>query len=373
MKNLKVLVTGSNGFIGKNLCARLEESGNIFLLKYDLGMDDNKLFEFLNDAEIIYHLAGSNRPEVVSEFESVNLGLTEKIIDHLIKIKRKPKIIFASTTQAVLENPYGISKYQAEESLFKFSEQQKANIKIYRLANVFGKWCRPNYNSVVATFCHNIAYDLSITINNPETKLNLIYIDDVINNFISDLDTIENIGNHKYYSVEPVFQITLGYLAEKLYSFKDMRDFLSIPDMSDLFTKYLYTTYLSYLPSDKFNYKLISKFDDRGSLTELLKSSNIGQIFISKTKAGITRGNHYHHTKVEKFIVLNGKADISFRKINGIEIIKYSVSGDNIEVVDIPPGYTHNIQNIGDEEMIVLFWSSEIFNPNKTDTFSLKV
>ena len=369
----QVLITGSDGFIGKNLVAHLQKNEDINLLKFDIGGDTQKLHEFLKEADWIFHLAGVNRPDNDNEFNAVNTGLTQEIVNSLQLIDRSPAIVFTSSTQADLDNPYGVSKKQAEDVLIKHSLKTKSNIFIYRLPGVFGKWCRPNYNSVVATFCHNIAHDLEISIHNENTELTVTYIDDVIATWIRLLEQDnQNSGQH-HYRIAEEHTITLGDLAHLIRTFKNVRKDLFIPDLTDKFTRYLYSTYLSYLAEDDFAYHLAPRADERGDLTELFKSHHFGQVFFSSTKPGIVRGNHYHHTKVEKFIVVTGQALIKFRHILEEKVISYEVSGKDFKVVDIPPGYTHSIENIGDEEMIVLFWANEPFDYNKPDTDYFKV
>lgn len=272
-----------------------------------------------------------------------------------------------------MDNPYGKSKLEAEKNLQRFADLQKSKIYIYRLTNVFGKWCRPNYNSVVATFCNNIAKNISIQVNNRDSELKLIYVDDIVDEIINLIEQLPEIDINAVKEISPFYSIKLGELADLIYSFKKSRESLRLPDVSDEFTKKLYTTYLSYLNEDDFGYYLKTNTDNRGNLTELIKSEKFGQFFISSTKPGITRGNHYHHSKTEKFIVIKGNADICFRKIDGTNVIRYSVSGDNLQPIDIPPGYTHNITNTGEEELITLFWANEIFNPDKLDTVYIPV
>jgi UDP-2-acetamido-2,6-beta-L-arabino-hexul-4-ose reductase len=256
--------------------------------------------------------------------------------------------------------------------LKEYSKETNNNIVIYRLSNIFGKWCRPNYNSVVATFCHNIANNLPIMINNPENELRLIYIEDIIEDIIKCLEEDEDGYSGNRY-IKPTYTVTVGKLASIINSFKESRDSMIIPDFSNPLIKKLYSTYLSYLPENEFSYELRTNKDDRGNLTELLKSPQFGQIFMSTTKPGVIRGNHYHHTKVEKFCIIKGKGRINFRKINCDNIISYEASDDRIEIIDIPPCYTHNIENIGSDEMIVLFWANEIFSKESPDTYSMKV
>jgi len=251
----------------------------------------------------------------------------------------------------------------------EYSREKDVKIYIYRFPNVFGKWCRPNYNSVVATFCHNISHGLDILISGVNKKLELVYVDDVVAEFLNVLSQEREDKGEYYHKIERTFKITLGELAEKIYQLKDVRKTLVVPDLSDDFMKCLHATYLSYLDKDDFSYKLDLKTDQRGALAELIKSEQFGQIFVSTSHKGIIRGNHYHNTKVEKFCVLKGKAVIKLRHIFEDEVLSYYVSGEQIEVIDIPPGYTHSIENLGNDEMIVLFWANQIFDPNKTDTY----
>ncbi|MBU2494624.1 MAG: NAD-dependent epimerase/dehydratase family protein [Bacteroidetes bacterium] len=365
----KILITGSNGFIGKNLVTILNEKEGYDLLEFDKDNDIKDLDRGIIECDWIVHLAGSNRPENISEYKEVNFGLTETIVNILQSNQLNKPIIFASSTQAELDNPYGKSKLLAEEYLIDFAKKTDNEVYIYSLTNVFGKWCRPNYNSVVATFCNNIAKELPIKINDPDANLKLIYIDDITENIIRIINNKPQHSPESRLYVQPFYEIKLGELAELISSFKESRKNLLLPDVSDEFTKKLYSTYLSYLNEDNFSYELKTNRDERGDLTELIKSQKFGQFFVSTTKPGITRGNHYHHTKTEKFIVIKGKAEICFRQIQGDSIIKYEVTGDKITPIDIPPGYTHNITNTGDTDLITLFWANEIFNPDKPDTY----
>jgi UDP-2-acetamido-2,6-beta-L-arabino-hexul-4-ose reductase len=272
-----------------------------------------------------------------------------------------------------MDNPYGISKRAAEDAVFDFGRGTGASVFVFRLNGVFGKWCRPNYNSVVATFCHNIARDLPVSISDPAREIELVYVDDVIRAFIGIMDGCPSVSDGKYCLVEPRYRVSLGALAATIQGFRDSRSNLSIPDVSDSFVHALYSTYLAYLPTDSFAYALTQRTDPRGELAELLKSPRIGQIFVSRTRPGITRGHHYHDTKVEKFAVLEGDAVIRFRHILGGDVIEYSVSGREFRVVDIPPGYTHSIENVGENDMIVLFWADEIFSPDVPDTYGMTV
>lgn len=368
-----VLVTGANGFIGSNLVIALKRKGNLEVIEHDIDSPPDLLEVNLGKVEVIYHLAGVNRPERVEAFTESNLNLTRKICDTLLRLKRLPRLVFTSSTQATQDNPYGLSKRQAEEAIFDFSQVTGTPVYVFRLPGVFGKWCRPNYNSVVATFCHNIARNHSIEITDPTKELKLVYIDDVVKALIDVLDGHSPIYNDRYCSVEPVYMITLGMLAETIRGFRESRISLAVPEVGNHFVHDLYATYLSYLPTNSFAYDLTLRRDPRGELAELLKSPNIGQIFVSRTRPGITRGHHYHDTKVEKFVVLEGEGVIRFRHILCGDVIEYPVSGREFRVVDIPPGYTHSIENIGQNDLIVLFWADEIFNPDIPDTFGMNV
>ena len=368
-----VLVTGSKGFIGQNLMEALSRQNDIKVHGFDADADISALTSALKEADIIYHLAGINRPEREEDFAYGNTGSTQTILSLLNDLNKTPTIVMSSSTQAKLNNPYGISKKKAEALLFEYAENTGGLAYIYRLTNVFGKWCRPNYNSVVATFCHNIANGLNIFISDRAKVIELIYIDDVVDSFLKIMNNMPVISRNRFLTVSPKYKISLGELADRIYQFRDIRKSLIIPDMSDDFTKYLYAVYLSYLDGNNFSYHLEKKIDQRGSLVELLKSKHFGQIFVSKTNGGVIRGNHYHNTKAEKFCVIQGKAVIRFRHIHSDKVLSYHVSGEDIQVIDIPPGYTHCIENLSDEEMIILFWADQIFDPEKPDTYYLEV
>jgi UDP-2-acetamido-2,6-beta-L-arabino-hexul-4-ose reductase len=369
----KVLVTGSNGFIGKNLLEALGWRNDVEIMAFDQDSDVSALDDYLARADIVFHLAGVNRPERTEEFEEGNAGLTRDILARLERLKRAPLFVLSSSTQASLDNPYGISKRRAEEAVESFAAASGATVRILRLPNVFGKWCRPNYNSVVATFCHNIAHGLPITISDPARELELVYIDDVIRTFVSLMDESGENSTPPRVSVSPTYPVTLGGLVATIQQFRESRKTLRLPDFSDRLTRCLYATYLSYLPEGDFAYGLELKTDARGALAEFVKSDHCGQIFVSRTKPGITRGNHYHHTKTEKFLIVQGEGVIRFRHILGDDVLSYRISGEEFRVVDIPPGYTHSIENVGTSEMVVLFWASEVFNPSTPDTHALKV
>lgn len=418
---MNILVTGANGFIGKNLIAWLERLPAVRVFPFDQEHTPDDLAERLAAADLIYHLAGVNRPQSVEEFRAGNVDLTARLCKLLLQAGRKTPIVFSSSIQAELENPYGVSKRQAEAVLADYAGRSGASVAIFRLSNVFGKWCRPNYNSVVATFCYNIARDLPITISDPSREVPLVHVDDVIEAFLEVGRVVESPGSKvrsgrskeeggeveavseegglhywpiaaprvpfacppslTYYEAHPIFTVTLGRLAELIRSFRESRQSLMAPDFSDPFVYKLYGTYLSYLEPEDFAYDLTQRVDVRGALAEFIKAPGFGQIFVSRTRPGITRGNHYHHTKAEKFLVLEGEAVIRFRPIQSKgespkasiehreDVIEYRVSGRDFRVVDIPPGYTHSIENVGEEELVTLFWASEVFDPERADTY----
>ena len=367
-----VLVTGSEGFIGKNLIAALRRREEVIIKTFTSKDGQETLDAAIEEADIIYHLAGINRPETDDEFIKGNVGLTQTLIELLDKYNRKPAVILSSTIQAILDNPYGQSKKASEDALINFNQRVGAPVCIYRLPNVFGKWSRPNYNTVVATFCYNIIRNIEINISDPNRELELVYIDDVIESFLKHLDVEADPKRH-WYDVTRRFSVTLGELVDKIRQLHAIRETLTIPDCSDDFMKCLYATYLSFLPEDDFAYPVKLNTDKRGWLFELLKSEHFGQIFVSTTLPGITRGNHYHNTKLEKFCVVRGEGVIRFRSVISDKVLEYIVNDKEIKVVDIPPGYTHSIKNVGTEEMIVLFWANQIFDAKKPDTFFSEV
>lgn len=368
---MKVLVTGANGFIGRNLVARLNELKDYEVISIDINNTRDELVKGLLEAEFIFHLAGINRPKDEKEFFEGNSGLTGDIVNILKENNKNTSIVITSSIQADLDNAYGQSKKLAEEELLMYSATTKAKVSIYRLPNVFGKWCRPNYNSAVATFCHNIARGEEIWVSDPSREMTLVYIDDVVRCLISSMED-ENVLSG-YVNVDVEHKATLGHIVELLNSFVESRKNLMVPNMEDEFTKKLYSTYLSYLPEDKFIYPLKMNVDNRGSFTEFLKTSDRGQVSINISKPGITKGNHYHHTKNEKFLVVSGEGVIQFRKIDSEEVIEYKVSGEKLEVIDIPVGYTHNIINTGEADMVTVMWVNEVFNPEKPDTIFMEV
>ncbi|MHB8838266.1 MAG: polysaccharide biosynthesis C-terminal domain-containing protein [Gemmatimonadaceae bacterium] len=368
----RVLVTGADGFVGKNLQVALSRRDDIVTECYDLTSETATLPKMVERADVIFHLAGVNRPTRPQDFEEGNVGLTQQIVDILRASGSTPRVMMPSSIQAENDTPYGLSKRAAEAILFRYGKESGADVRIYRLPGIFGKWSRPNYNTVVATFCHNIARGLPIEISDPQRIIELVYIDDLIAEMLMLVDQApRRIAD--YSRIKQTFTISLQALADRLTSFNEMRRTLLLPDMSDGLTARLYATFLSFLPEDDFSYALDLKADERGDLFELIRSASAGQVFVSRTKAGVTRGNHYHDLKVEKFCVVKGRAVIRFRSVLGDDVIEYPVSDVRVEVVDIPPGYTHSIENVGESDMIVLFWASQPYDPARPDTYFLRV
>jgi UDP-2-acetamido-2,6-beta-L-arabino-hexul-4-ose reductase len=369
---MKILVTGAKGFIGKNLIAEFKNRKYNEIFEYDRDTDPLLLDTYCKEADFVFHLAGVNRPKEQSEFMKGNFGFTSDLLNSLKKHNNTCPVMISSSIQAELDNPYGESKKAGEDLLFAYGKENGAKVLVYRFPNVFGKWCKPNYNSAVATFCHNVAHDLPIQVNDPNVVMNLVYIDDVVNELIDAIEGNENRAN-SFCEVPVVHTIKLGEIVDLIYSFKKSREDRSVPNMSDAFAKKLYSTYLSYLPEDQFSYELKMNVDQRGSFTEFIKTPDRGQISVNISKPGITKGNHWHHTKNEKFLVVSGKGVIRFRKIGSDEVLEYFVCGDKMEVVDIPTGYTHNIENLGDKDMVTIMWANELFDPEKPDTYYLEV
>ena len=370
---MKILVTGSSGFIGKNLITRLTQLENVELFEYDKDKDFSYLKEIIHEIDFIFHLAGINRPKSTDEFYSGNKGFTESLVALLEESNHPVPVLLSSSIQAERDNDYGKSKKEAEDILQEYSKRNNIPVYIYRLPNVFGKWCRPNYNSVVATWCHNVTRDLPIQINDERTMLDLVYIDDVVTEFISKIKRTEGMALDNFLSIPVVHKKTLGEIKNLLFAFKDVRTNLIVPNMNDAFEKALYSTFLSYYPEDSLIYAISDHTDDRGGFYEFVKMFGGGQVSVSTTKPGITRGNHYHHTKVEKFLVIKGEAVIKLRKIDSDHIVEYLVSEKDPKIVDIIPGYTHSITNTGNSDMILLIWANELFDPDSPDTYFLKV
>lgn len=367
----KVLVTGSEGFLGKNLRVALGRVSGIEVLAFDRGETAVDLERFAAEADAVFHLAGVNRPERVEEFQEGNVDLTRALVDLLVAKGRKVPLVLSSSTQAALDNPYGRSKLAAEREVRRYGAATGAPALVYRLPGLFGKWSRPHYNSVVSTFCHDLARGLPITVRDPTFEVELAYVDDVVAEFLRALDPARPAPLDP--AVRPIFRVTLGELARRIELLRDIRATLTLPDLSDGLTRRLYATFLSYLPEDAFAYQPPLRTDHRGSLVELLKSPAFGQIFVSRSRQGVVRGHHFHDTKVEKFCVVQGRAAVCFRHVLGGGIMRYEVRGEDMKVIDIPPGYTHSIENLGDGEMVTLFWSSEVFDPSRPDTYPEKV
>lgn len=367
-----ILITGSGGFIGKNLIWELRSKGYEDLRLFDLDTDPGLLDAYTKDCDFVFHLAGVNRPEKQEEFMKGNFGFTDTLLASLKKNKNTCPILITSSIQAALDNPYGRSKKAGEDLLFSHARQTGSTVYVFRLPNVFGKWCRPNYNSAVATFCHNIARDLPIQVNDPGAILSLVYIDDVLDAFLGALqgDVLKEDG---FCRVSTVYTVKLGRIVELLREFKASRTNLSVPNMAKGFEKVLYSTYLSYLPENQFSYPLRMNTDNRGSFTEIIRTAERGQFSVNVSKPGITKGNHWHHTKNEKFLVVSGKALIRFRRIGTGEVIDYHVSKEKLEVVDIPPGYTHTIINEGEGDLVTFMWANEQYDPDRPDTIFEKV
>ena len=371
--NTPILITGAGGFIGKNLVATLKTAGYTDLMLFERDDPPETLAEYAARAGFVYHLAGINRPKDPSEFYAGNAGLTETLLSLLDKAGNKAPVLVTSSTQAALDNDYGKSKAQAEQAIFAHGKATGAPVYVVRLPGVFGKWCRPNYNSVVATFCHNSANGLPLSVRDPEYRLPLVYIDDVVASFVAALDG--NCTREGDYCVIPVVhETTLGHLAETIEGFAKNRETLDVPDQTPgSLEQKLYSTWLSYLPADRFSYPLNMHCDNRGSFTEFLHTPAHGQVSINISKPGIVKGNHWHHSKNEKFLVVKGTGVIRFRALDSTEVIEYHVSGDKLEVVDIPTGYTHNIENVGEDDMVTVMWANEVFDPDHPDTFFLPV
>jgi len=369
---MKILVTGAKGFVGKNLVWELKNKGFPNIFEYDIDTDPKKLDEYTASCDFVFHLAGVNRPENEEEFMKGNFGFTTVLLDSLIKNENKAPVLITSSIHAEKDNAYGLSKRAGEDAIFEYGQNQGVKVLVYRLQNLFGKWCRPNYNSAVATFCHNIANDLPITINDENTIVPLVYIDDLMAEFLRALDGNENRGK-KFCSVSPFYKVSLGRIVSLLRFYKESRKSLELADMDDEFSMKLYSTYLSYLSKKDFSYELDMKSDERGFFAEFLKTPERGQVSVNVSKPGITKGNHWHHTKNEKFLVVSGAGKILFRNINEDEIIEYDVSGEKMEVIDVPPGYTHSIVNTGETDLVTVIWVNEVFDSEKPDTYYLEV
>lgn len=364
---MKILITGAEGFIGKNLACGLRERGYEDLVLTDLDTPRDILENAAADCDFVFHLAGVNRPQQESEFLSGNRDALSELLSLLKAADNRCGVMLSSSTQALLDNPYGRSKRAAEELLFAYGKERGVPVYVFRFPNVFGKWSRPDYNSAVATFCYRVARGLPIAVNDPERELTLLYIDDLVAALCGALTgDVSRIGE---ICVAPAMMKTkLSQVAELISTFPDMRKQLLLPRADDPLEKKLYATYLSFLPETDFSYPLNTHSDARGSFTELLKTPAFGQVSVNVTKPGVTKGKHYHHTKNEKFIVVSGEGIIRFRRIDSDLVLEYPVSGERITAVDIPTGYTHSIENTGKTDLVTLMWASEPYDPEHPDT-----
>lgn len=378
---MKILVTGAKGFVGKNLVAQLKNIkdgkascyGDLTIeaiYEYDIDSNIEDLDFYCRDCDFVFNLAGVNRPQNQEEFMQGNFGFASLLLDTLKKYQNTCPVMISSSTQAALDNPYGESKRAGEKLMFEYSKATGAKVLVYRFPNLFGKWCRPNYNSAVATFCNNIANDLPIQVNDPKVVLNLVYIDDLVEEMILALKGGEH-RKDEYCEVPVVHSVALGEIVELLYGFKEQPQTLTIPEIpNNSFAKKLYSTYLSYLPKEKVSFQLKMNVDERGSFTELLKTLNCGQVSINISKPGIIKGQHWHNSKWEFFIVVAGHGLIQERKIDTDEVIEFEVSGEKIEAIHMLPGYTHNIINLSEtENLVTVMWANESFDPNRPDTY----
>lgn len=368
---MKILVTGAHGFLGKNLCLRLSEIPSFEISTFVRGDSISRLTELVASTEAVIHLAGENRPPDPKEFQTVNFGLTRELCSAIELTGRKIPLLLASSTQAELNNPYGKSKLAAEEAVALMASKLDSPVAIYRLPGIFGKWCKPNYNSVVATYCHNASHGLPLQVNDPDKLLRIAYVDDVMGDF---LDWTNNPSSGcQYMSISQEYEISLGDLAEQIESFKDCRNDLVVSAVGLGLTRALYATYVSYLPKSQFAYELPAHTDSRGTFVEMLKTRDAGQISYFTAHPGVTRGGHYHHTKTEKFLVLKGQARFGFRHMLTNEMHQIQTTGEHPQVVETVPGWTHDITNIGSDEMVVMLWANEIFDRARPDTISSKV
>ena len=395
---MKILVTGAKGFVGKNLCAALRNvaegkdksrgiDSDITIYEFDIDTEKSLLEEYCKDADFVFNLAGVNRPENTEDFMNGNFGFASELLENLKKYNNNCPVMLSSSLQATLvgryaEGEYGKSKKAGEELFFNYSEETGATVYVYRFPNLFGKWCRPNYNSAVATFCNNIANDLPIQVNDRAIELQLLYIDDLVDEMFNilkgqahrceyaGLDTVDK-EDGRFCYCPIVHKVTLGEIVDLLESFKNQPSTLIVPEIPyNSFAKKLYSTYLSYLPKEKVSFPLKMNVDPRGSFTELLKTEKCGQVSVNISKPGITKGQHWHNTKWEFFIVVSGKGLIQQRKVGTDEVLNFEVSGEKIEAVHMLPGYTHNIINLSDsEDLVTVMWANEQFDPNKPDTF----
>lgn len=368
---MKVLVTGANGFVGKNLISFLSLSKEIEIFKYDIDSTKEELDKYTKECDFVYHLAGVNRPENPEEYMKGNFGFTSILLDKLKENGNKCPIMISSSIQAELDNDYGKSKKAGEDLIFNYGKENKSKTYVFRFANLFGKWCKPNYNSVIATWCYNVSHNIDIQVNDEMKEMTLCYIDDVCCELIKCLDdTVHKKGNYCYIPV--IYKKTLGEIANQIKSFKENSNNILLPSTGDEFIKKLYATYISYVPLKEMVIDLQEHKDERGVFCELFRTKEVGQVSVSTTNPNVVRGGHYHHTKMERFIVVKGTAKIEFEHIITHEKIEFTVSGDKLQYVTIPVGYQHSINNIGNDELVLVIWANELFDPKIPDTFVME-
>ena len=373
---MKVLITGANGFVGKNLQLHLSERSDVEVSCFTRENNESELQGLVADVDIVFHLAGINRPQDPAEFKQGNTDLTQSLCKALQTANKNIPVVYSSSIQAAAENPYGDSKRAAEDELLTHAGKTSSPAYIYRLPNVFGKWARPNYNSAVATFCHNISQGLPIQINDPSAQINLVYIDDVISSFLQVMDgqlVDSDLVKDGFVEIEQQYQISVGDLADQIQAFKDSRDTLITENVGSGLVRALYSTYVSYLEPKQFSYQVPKYGDERGVFVEMLKTKDAGQFSFFTAHPGITRGGHYHHSKTEKFLVIKGKACFRFRHMMTGEFYELHTSGEQPEIVETVTGWTHDITNVGDDEMVVMLWANEIFDRENPDTYAKPV
>ena len=375
---MRVLITGANGFLGKNLQLHLRERTDVHVLSYTRADNPSRFSELLRGVDTVFHLAGVNRPENPVEFMEGNADLTCQLMDAVVRETKESgkqiKVVFASSTQAGLDNPYGQSKRVAEQTIFEMAEQYGLPSYVCRLPNVFGKWCRPYYNSVVATFCHNITRDLPIQIHDPEASLMLVYVDDVISRFLQIMDgQVTTPMRGIFCEVSPQYLTTVGALAEQLHGFRESRNALTIDRVGQGLVRALYATYVSYLPVEAFAYQIPQHRDARGVFVEMLKTEDSGQFSFFTANPGVTRGGHYHHSKTEKFLVIKGRALFRFRHMQTGQLHELLTNGETPQIVETVPGWAHDVKNVGSEEMVVMLWANEKFDRDRTDTYNSSI
>jgi UDP-2-acetamido-2,6-beta-L-arabino-hexul-4-ose reductase len=371
---MRVLITGADGFVGKNLQLRLRERKDVELVTYTRADSVADLPKLLEGVDVVFHLAGVNRPKDPQEFVAGNAELTQVLSDMVRNSGRPMRVILTSSTQVRMDNPYGLSKRQAEQSLQALAGKNGVSIHVFRLPNVFGKWCKPNYNSAVATFCHNIARGLPIQINDPNAAVTLVYIDDVLDRFIDLMDGADAASDAEgFETVAPQYLVTVGELVRQLESFRDSRTTLMTDRVGTGWIRALYSTYISYLPVESFDYEVPRHADPRGVFVEMLKTQDSGQFSYFTAHPGVTRGGHYHHSKTEKFLVIQGEAKFRFRHMQSGQVHELTTRGEVPRIVETVPGWTHDITNVGQGEMVVMLWANEVFDRERPDTYACPV